>query len=231
LYFHKNQQEKTAVFKQLGLKSKSIIFVRHGQSIGNVRGLDDESLVDTPNYLFGISEQGQFESRQAGEILRNLKLSWDQSFISTYLRTKQTWDGMKSVFPTGLAEPIIDSRLNEWWRGIWHTMNKDDIVKYFPLEFGISKREGWYHYRAPGGQAGQDVELQIYSFLTDFVSGTYSDAKTILVVGHGKWAILFWRIMTGATVDEAEEKLKNNPFGNCSITICDKNGLETINNC
>lgn len=215
------------MIRQLGIKNKKIIFIRHGQSLGNARGLDDESLVDTPNYLFGLSDQGKIEASQAGQRLLDLGLSWDQSFISTYLRTQETFKFINNVCKS-TNEPIIDSRLNEWWRGIWHTMNKDDVYKYFPMEKEIAKREGWYHYRAPGGQAGQDVELQIYSFLNDFIYGTYSDLPTILVLGHGKWAILFWRIITGTTVDEAEKKLKSDPFGNCSISICDGNGFNTI---
>ncbi|MDO8669022.1 MAG: histidine phosphatase family protein [Candidatus Buchananbacteria bacterium] len=209
-------------------KGKKIIFVRHGESEGNAKGLDDSSLIDVPNYGFVLSERGYEQARLAGGKLRELGLSWDRAFISTYLRTRQTWWGINDAYPICSHAPIIDSRLNEWWRGIWHTMNRTDIDKYYPLEDHIKAREGWYHYRAPGGQSGQDVELQIYSFLSDFMYGPYKKFKKILIVGHGQWAILFWRILTGATVEEAENRKKFKPFGNCSITIFDNCLIETI---
>lgn len=205
------------MLKQLQKYHKRIIFVRHGESVGNARGLDDNSLADTPNHRFPLTQVGYQQACLCGRILRSKGIIWDRAFISSYTRTEQTHDGIN----VGLivCKPIMDPRLDEWWRGIWHTMTKADIARLYPLEAQIQKREGWYHYRAPGGQSGPDVELQIRSFLSDFLFGCYSSWGDILLVGHGKWAILFWRIMTGSTVEQAAQRLKDKPFGNCSITI------------
>ncbi|MFA6228413.1 MAG: histidine phosphatase family protein [Patescibacteria group bacterium] len=207
------------MLQQLKDSGKKIIFVRHGESIGNAKGLDDESLVELPNHRFPLTLNGQNQAHHAGRALKIVGLSWEQAFFSSYLRTEQTLQGITEVYnPCGL-KPIMDSRLDEWWRGIWHTMSKADIVRLYPLEEQIQKREGWYHYRAPGGQSGPDVELQIRSFLNDFFYGCYSGFKTILVVGHGKWGILFWRLIMDVTIDKAKERLQLMPFGNCHISI------------
>lgn len=210
------------MLKQLKKHGKKIIFVRHAESIGNARGLDDESLVELPNHRFPITVPvGRNQGHHCGEVLKAHKVYWDQAFYSTFLRPQETWQEITSVYNPSFLKPIMDPRLDEWWRGIWHTMNKADIARLYPLEAQIQKREGWYHYRAPGGQSGPDVELQIRSFLNDFLYGCYQSFRHILIVGHGKWAILFWRLMTGASIEETAQRLKTNPFGNCSITIFD----------
>jgi broad specificity phosphatase PhoE len=205
---------------------RRIIFVRHGESEGNARGMDNSSLVDLPNHQFSLTERGREQARQVGRALLESGATWDHVFISTYRRTAQTWEQIRLVFEEErgrkslfASDPTMDARLDEWWRGIWHTMSKDDIAKYYPLEEKIQQREDWYHYRAPGGQSGPDVELQIRSFLNDFFSGVYRDLGTILIIGHGKWEILFWRLMMGATIEEAKERWQTNPFTNCSVTF------------
>jgi len=204
---------------QLKRYGKKIIFVRHGESIGNARGLADNSLAVMPNHRFPLTAIGRNQARHCGEVLKSLGIVWDQAFYSSYLRPEETYQEIAEAYNPCQPKPIMDPRLDEWWRGIWHTMSKADIVRLYPLEEQIQKREGWYHYRAPGGQSGPDVELQIRSFLSDFMQGYYKDFRTIFIAGHGKWGILFWRLMVGATVAEAEERMKNNPFGNCSVTV------------
>lgn len=217
------------MIERLGRLGKKIIFVRHGESIGNAIGLDDKSLSDTANHRFDLTQLGREQARNAAKELEMRGLVWDRAFYSSYYRTKATWQEINSVYPCCAAKPNMDARLDEWWRGIWHTMSKEDIARLYPLEEKIKQREGWYNYRAPGGQSGPDVELQIRSFLSDFMFGCYRDVPNILIVGHGKWAILFWRIIMGASVDEAEHRMKISPFGNCSIAIFEGRSFTKIN--
>ncbi|MFA5124671.1 MAG: hypothetical protein WC473_02500 [Patescibacteria group bacterium] len=46
---------------QLKSHFKKIIFVRHGESIGNARGLDDNSLTVMPNHQFPLTDPDGWE--------------------------------------------------------------------------------------------------------------------------------------------------------------------------
>lgn len=212
-----------------GKTGKRIVFVRHGESIGNAKGLDDNSLEDIANHDFPLSDRGSEQAEAAGRYIIDRQFNFDASFVSTYLRTLLTHRKMRIVAPNlSVDAPIEDARLDEWWRGIWHTMTSEEIDRYYPLERKIMSREGWYHYRAPGGQNGPDVELQIRSFLNDFLFGAYRHYGSILISGHGKWGIMFWKAITGASVGEAEYYWKQTPFGNCSISLIDGNGFNRL---
>ena len=194
-----------------------IIFVRHGQSSGNIHfQLNPENPVASKaNHLFELSEEGREQAGRAGEWLRKkytLEIEDGFAFVSTFLRTQET---CSITFPR--CRPIVDSRLNEHWRGIWHTMSREDLRRLYPEEEKIRELDGWYHYRAPGGQSCQDVEALIYSLLLDLQLNY--QGKTIILFGHGNWQVLFRRIIEHKTVDEALVMQKTEFPPNASISI------------
>ncbi|HEY4515595.1 MAG TPA: histidine phosphatase family protein [Candidatus Paceibacterota bacterium] len=192
-----------------------IVLVRHGESEGNVKGPTDISFENKANHQFVLSEKGKEESRVTGEYLRAKYGKFDAYLCSTFVRTQET---LSLMYPE--VTPNIEFRLDELWRGIWHAMTEEDVDKYYPKERAISEREGWYHYRAPGGQNGTDIELMICSFLSH-LREFYGD-KRILIVGHGTWMIFLWRLMCGHSLADAEARYKNNKFKNASVTVMEK---------
>ncbi|MCX6744338.1 MAG: histidine phosphatase family protein [Candidatus Parcubacteria bacterium] len=198
---------------------KRIVMVRHAESEGNARGRDDESLEQIPNFKFHLTEKGIAQAQATGKYLREKFGDFKALFTSTYLRTQETLAAMYGIVPF-----VIDSRLNEHWRGIWHTMPKQMISEFYPQEERIAKREGWYHHRAPGGQACQDVELAIHSFNAD-LREFYAN-ENVLIVCHGSWMILYARVIQQLSLAEAEHRHREKFYQNASITIYEGIGNE-----
>lgn len=196
-----------------------IVIVRHAESEGNAKTPTDSSFRNKANHSFSLTDEGRKQAKITGNYLKEKYGRFDVYICSTFKRTQET---LSVMYPE--VTPVIDSRLDEMWRGIWHTMTEEEVAKYYPEERRIWDREGWYHYRAPGGQNGQDVELIICSFLyhlREFFGG-----KRILVVGHGTWMIFLWRILFNHSVAEAEAKYKSNKYKNASVTVLEsKDGL------
>lgn len=186
---------------------KKIYFVRHAESIGNKLGLDDNSLENIPNHQFNLSEKGKKQAKELGEYLQESGILEDvKIFYSKFLRTKETMDIALSVNKnTSNIYKIQDFRLDEWWKGIFHSMTKEEIRKYYPLEPKIRDREGWYQYRPPQGESGKDVELRIYNFLVDNKSNyaVFRDdlEKNWLIFGHGRICSFMEKILTNQPDD------------------------------
>ncbi len=191
---------------------KRIVFVRHAESEGNIMSSrDGEFLVGKANHAFALTKRGEQQARTTGAWL-NARYTFDSFYCSTFSRTLDT---LVCMFPS--ANPSIDSRLNELWRGIWHTMPTAIIVQEYPYEEGIREREGLFHYSAPGGQSGSDFELKIYSFLQQLRMDC--SGQSVLVVTHGYWLLHLWRILQNKSVLEYEQRYINDKYRNCATCI------------
>ncbi len=193
---------------------KRIVLLRHGESEGNIRSSDDISFEDKANHAFALTEKGREQARTAGMRLRGGWPEFDSYFCSTFQRTQET---LSLAYPSAI--PVIDSRLNELWRGIWHTMSREKVLELYPEESRIREREGEYHYRPPGGQSCQDVELMIYSFLLS-LRADYA-GKNVLISAHGNWMLLFWRIVCNRSPIAFESRYKGDKYKNCAIAEYD----------
>lgn len=170
--------------------------VRHGESVGNVLGVEDQSLEDKPNHLLELTERGNMEiSLSADYILENRLIKpRTRLYTSGFLRAQQSMKGILDK-QEGDFEVCIDSRLDEWWKGVFHSMSEDELLAHYPAEERILAREMWHHYRAPQGQAGKDVDINLLSFMQD-VTG-----EAILFTGHGRSIGLLRRLLTNQPMD------------------------------
>jgi len=184
-------------FRNLFLKSSPdvIYTMRHFESEGNARGLNDKSLSNIANHKFDLTVEGceQLE-KCANYFLENKLLNVDtRIYTSNFFRAQKSIQGIldKNNWDYYVA---IDSRLDEWWRGIFHSLPEESLEKHYPLEWKIQKREGKHHYRAPQGQAGKDVEINLMSFLRDAYDGE------IFISGHGRSLGFLRRLITNQPV-------------------------------
>lgn len=174
--------------KQLQLPNKIYLF-RHGQSVGNARGMDDNSLTDVANHEFELTEKGIEQAYQLGAhlsssgILREI----DESYVSSFRRSQQTLEvaleNKQFQFPV-----YHDDRMDEWWKGIFHSMSAQERDSAYPQEQRIMEREGLHHYRPPQGEAGKDVESRVKAFLSELEG-------TPLLSGHGRIAGFMDRVI------------------------------------
>lgn len=201
---------------------RRIIFVRHAQSVGNTMTQDTRAAYEVANHAYPLTQIGQQQATLTGQYLNGYILDPLKSekpelyFQSTFLRTQMT---MGAILREMNHSPVVltDSRLDEKWDGIFHELSKADIEKYYPEQNRLRKRAGYYHYRAPGGESCPDAEIRIKSFLSD----PQVDGKHILIVGHGRWAILMHKVLFSLTVEEflrlKEAGLENGGTENCSV--------------
>src|SRR3989338_316145 len=137
-----------------------LVLVRHAESEGNLKTADERATFDVSTHEYALTPKGKKQAIITGEYLKERFDSFDMRYVSYYLRSRET---MHLMYP---GERVYeDPRLAEAQRGIWHTMTKEEIRLKYPEESRRKEREKLYHYRAPGGENGPDVELRIHSFL------------------------------------------------------------------
>lgn len=174
-----------------------LVMVRHAESEGNVLSVEDRPKFDKGAQLYGLTELGYAQARITGEYVRREFAPFEVKYTSYYTRAVQT---MQHLVPQG-TKWYEDPRLAEAQRGIWHTMTHAEIDQYYPGERVRKTREGLYHYRAPGGENWPDVELRIHSFLGTLARDC--SGKSVLIVVHGHWHILFEKLIHHFSAEEA----------------------------
>jgi broad specificity phosphatase PhoE len=139
-----------------------IVFCRHAESVGNAIKQDDESTKEMPNHQFALSPNGKRQLKETAEFVKQkFANGFAEYYVSTFLRTQLTFAGLF----TEKINSFEDPRLDEWWKGIFHSLSLAERQRFYPNERITQEREGWYHYRPPQGESGKDVEIRILSFL------------------------------------------------------------------
>ena len=191
---------------------KQLIMVRHAESEGNLLSADDRAGLEVSTIKYNLTPKGIEQAKITGKYLHDIYKTFDVYYTSYYERSRQT---MKIMYPG--VKIYEDARLAEANRGIWHTMTKDQIAQKYPEEIIAKDRDGLYHHRPLGGESWADIELRIHSFL-----GTLSrdcGGKKVLMVVHGHWLMLFQRLITHFSTEEAIQRyLGKKIFANASIT-------------
>lgn len=212
---------------------RDVIFVRHGESVGNTMSQDERALLDIPNHKYQLTPRGHEQARLAGEYLRlfvgqqrNYRIV--RAFQSTFVRTQETLGVIMEQLGLRI-NPITDARLDEKWDGIFHELSKSEIEMSYPEQVRLRKRSGYYHYRAPGGESCPDVELRIRSFIEGelLASNPESSEDTEgcdLIVCHGRWLQVCHKLLRRLTVEEFLYNVKNVEVPNCSVTVYSFNG-------
>lgn len=189
-----------------------LVLVRHAESTGNTMTADERTRYEVGTDKYPLTPRGRQQAKVTGEYLRAIYGDFDIYYTSYYVRARET---MKIMFPE--ARVYEDSRLAEANRGIWHTLTRDEIAKYYPGELVRREREDLYHYRPFGGENWPDVEMRIHSFL-----GTLArdyDGKNVCIVVHGFWLIMLQRLIGHFSIEEAMRRYKQGSFNNASVTV------------
>lgn len=196
------------------MRPRRIILVRHGESVGNV----DRAIYDTiPDYALPLTDKGHDQAVHAGERISKIIDGGDlMCYVSSYKRTKQTYQG---IISTAGANRIItreDPRIREQeWRGNLGSFNNDLEVE----------RDGFGHffYRFPGGESCADVYDRISNFFDtlfrDFEKEDYPE--NVLIVTHGMAMRVFLMRWFNMPVEKFE-RLRNPK--NCGLSILERKG-------
>jgi len=197
------------------MKPKRVIFVRHGQSEGNV---DKAILERKPDYALELTPPGHEQAEKRGQSLYQLiGEETTQWYISPYFRARQTFLGLRKAFkpPYRVYE---DPRIREQdWGNLRHGIDYNKVEE-------ARDNYGHFYFRLPNGESCADVFGRVGGFLEtiyrDFQKPTFAD--NAIVVTHGmtmRFAVARWLHYTV----EQFEKLAN-PH-NCETYIL-KRGLD-----
>lgn len=180
------------------MKPKRIILVRHAESEGNV---DKSIYAHTPDYKVPLTENGEQQSVLAGQEIK--ALLGDESvhaYVSPWLRTRQTYNGIASVISSNIKKEYEDARLREQDWG--HYKEHEFLAK----ENAARKEYGKFYFRLSDGESGADVYDRISTFLEtlhrDFQKDDYPE--NTLIVTHGVTLLIFCMRWFHWTVEEYE---------------------------
>ena len=180
-----------------------LILVRHGESVWNKEnrftGWEDVDL----------SERGEQEARQAGELLRKYNLFFDVAYSSVLKRAIRTQHILAGIVNRMWVPEVHHWRLNERHYGALQGLNKVETAKKYgeeqvhiwrrsfdvipPLLNPEDKRCAIYDekYRSldpavlPLGESLELTITRVLPFWQDYIAPSLLDGKTVLVTAHG----------------------------------------------
>ncbi len=179
-----------------------MLFIRHGQSLGNLVG----------NFLgwtdMDLSPLGYDQAAKTAEFLKSEKI--DKIYSSDLLRAHNTGKALADI--KGL-EIIDDLGLREIDAGLWEDVAFDELVVKFPESYG----DLWINdIGNSGADEGESVAaLSNRVFETIERIAMENDGKTVAVFSHATPIRAFFNRINGGTLDD----MKNTPWAsNASVS-------------
>lgn len=177
---------------------RTILLVRHGESIQNV-GINNELRI--PDHAIYLTENGKKQADLAGIALKDYfdtnGISSDsvRFWVSPYKRTRETAEIINShINCTDIRE---DDMLTEIQFGIFDSIPKEKVKELFPVEWATFQNNrrfnGKFYARRPGGESPFDCEIRQKLFI-DTLFRDFQNPKcpnTIVIVGHGAQINIF----------------------------------------
>ena len=159
-------------------KEFKIILVRHGESEGNV---DPNKYMTIPDHNIRLTENGIQQAINAGKEIK--KIINDEPlnvYVSPYMRTKETWKGIKKGLNRNNIILEFDPRIREQEHKIFKT--KEQRINVFKEQRKFSK----FFYRFGNGESGADVHSRVCSFLNELAIKrvVFKERKDYLIVSH-----------------------------------------------
>lgn len=140
-----------------------IIFVRHGETLENKKGIYGS--LDT-----SLSEKGK---KQIVETKKQIKkLSFENIYISPLKRTIETSKILG-------VEGIFDERIKEIDFGLFRGKTYEEVKKLYPEEM-VYWLKDHVRYKMPEGES----LLDLYNRTVDFLNNRIEEDKDILVITH-----------------------------------------------
>jgi len=191
---------------------KRIFLIRHGESIGNINRHSYEKIPD--NRIF-LTEKGKKQAKDLGKNLK--KIIKDESikfYISTHLRSRQTYYYILESFKENKKKTFYDHRLREQEFG---NLTFYDIPTHL-MRLWIGK----FYYRFNSGENGADVIERLNSFYNDLIKNTEFDKEkydNYIFIFHSIVMKLMLKFLTKMSIEDYQQ-LKT-PL-NCGFWILEK---------
>ncbi|MBX5088165.1 2,3-bisphosphoglycerate-dependent phosphoglycerate mutase [Rhizobium lentis] len=156
----------------------TLVIVRHGQSEGNERN-EFTGWKNAP-----LTNKGRKESREAGERIAAIGISFDAAFCSGLVRSIDTCRAILRETQADRLELSQTEALNERDYGELTGMNKDEARDRWGSDLVQEWRRS-YRTRPPGGESISDTSARVLPFLLCEVIPLLLRGRMILLVAHG----------------------------------------------
>ena len=181
---------------KISRRPRRIILIRHGQSVGN----DDKSVyAHIPDNRIPLTQLGMQQAEDGGDKLK--RLVQDESvlfYVSPFLRSKQTFDGIVRSFPREQYRVREDPRIREQeWGNLQDPTSMERIL-------AERSHVGRFYYRFSDGESGADVFDRVSSFMESLFRELMQDspAQNVVLISHGLFIRLFLMRFFRWTVDQ-----------------------------
>ena len=204
---------------------RSLWFVRHGESRGNVANAaarKAEALrldIDVNDALVELTEVGIDQAVAFGRWMRDQPddARATQLVVSPYVRARET--GRIIAETAGLDDlPLtVDERLRDREQGVLDRLTGAGFRSQFPDEAARRDYVGKFWYRPSGGESWADVATRMRAWLLE--ARLAMPGERLLVVTHDVPILLARYILENLTPDEAASY--SGQLRNCSLTSYD----------
>ncbi len=189
------------------IKTK-MIFIRHGQSIGNFKRL----LLGHTD--FDLSELGYEQAEKAALLLKDEKIdiiySSDLQRAYNTAKAHEKYHGLKVIKDSGFREIFL---------GDWECADANKLEEQGDKLY-LDFKERFGYFRAPGGESVKELGERIYA-RSELIANRHP-GKTVLVGCHAAAIRCFFGKILGYSEAQISDDL---PFPvNASISICEYDG-------
>ena len=127
--------------------------------------------IQTSDYDTPLTKEGHDQSEATGERLPGLIQLPDAIYVSPYLRTRQTFDGLKRGWPDLADVPVkFDERIREQEHGLRIDYADPRVYSVFNPQYALLfKLSTEYEYRHEGGESLLDVRQRIRGFIATLI--------------------------------------------------------------
>jgi 2,3-bisphosphoglycerate-dependent phosphoglycerate mutase len=156
----------------------NLVLVRHGESVWNKEnrftGWIDVDLTDF----------GREQAREAGQVIKESGLKFDQAFSSVLKRANETLDIVLKVIGQEDIPVTKDQALNERHYGDLQGLNKAETAEKFGAEQVFQWRRS-YDIAPPNGESLKDTAARTLPYYEAEIVPLLQQGQNILVAAHG----------------------------------------------
>jgi broad specificity phosphatase PhoE len=147
-----------------GIEAGKILFVRHGESEANVKGVFAGQKDDSP-----LTENGKQQAKVVGELLISRGISIDRVISSPLIRAKETAEIIVRTIGNGSLKVDTDERILEYDMGVLTGIPFRRVTSFEMVS-------------AKGAEDPEKFGMRVDSFFEELLT---TNDKNVLVVGHG----------------------------------------------
>ena len=160
------------------MKQRNLILVRHGQSEWNEKNLFTGW--EDP----GLTNKGKLEAENAGNLIKNLGITFGYLFTSALIRAQLTGTIILSQINQEGIPIFKDKALNERFYGDLQGLNKDECrEKWGEEQVQIWRRS--YDKGPPSGETLKETGERVIPYYKKEISPLLLEGANIVIAAHG----------------------------------------------